>query len=440
MKTFCLPPKDDWSLSAAVAGLISLIVTYTGPVLIVVQAAKAGTLTPAQLSSWIWAITLGAGVLGLWFSLRHRIPVIGAWSTPGVVLLISGLAQYSYAEVVGCYLAVAVAVTLLGYSGLFEKLMSWLPQSILSAMIAGILLPICIRMLAALHADPMTILPIVLMYFLGRRFWPRYAVASALLAGIASLAPLLVSAASPLQLTLATPVLTWPAFSVNALLGLGLPLLLLALTQYATGVAVLRQAGYATPSSPLVGFSGLLSIPLSFFGSSGINPAAIVGALCAGTECHPQAAKRYTAGIVCGLGYLALGALGASVISLFALLPTAIVTTLVGLALMGTMASSLAAAVASEPEREPALVTFLITASGLSWLGYGAALTGMLAGMAVWAVMVGFRQRAQRRQHRQRPLVTAGDAAIGNASSIAIEPASNTITSAATGASTVARR
>lgn len=386
---------SDFSVSAAVAGLIALIATYSGPVLIVVQAANAGHLSQDLLSTWIWALSIGAAVLGLWLSIRYKTPVIGAWSTPGVALLVYGLTQYSFSDVVGCYLMLTLLVALLGLSGLFSKLMEHLPSHLLSAMIAGVLFQFCAKIFQSLQAFPKVVLPVIIAYVVCRRIVPRYAVAFALLTGLCITLFTLPLETKGLDLNFVKPVMTMPTFSAAALTGLGLPLFLLALTQYATGVTILRNAGYDLSTRAIVGASGLVSIPLSLFGSSGINPAAIVGAICASSECHPDPKRRYIAGVVCGLGYLCIGLFGASVVAMFSWLPSGLIATLAGLALLGTLVSSLANALMDERNREPSLITFVVTVSGMSFFGLGSALWGLLAGLLFTAALSWNRRAAQ---------------------------------------------
>lgn len=371
----------DFSLSATVAGFIALLATYSGPVLIVVQAAQAGNLPLNVLSTWIWALSVGAASVGLWFSLRYRIPVIGAWSTPGVALLVTALGQYRFSDVIGCYLVLAVVIALLGWSGLFTRLIQRLPANLLSAMIAGVLFQFCAKVFQSLQTVPRLVLPVVLVYLVCRRLIPRYAVAFALLTGL--VLALVIAPLTDLhtKLELVRPMLTMPTFSPETLVGLGLPLLLLALTQYATGVTILTNAGYDVSARNIVGVSGLVSIPLALYGSSGINPAAIVGALCAGPECHKDPRRRYIAGLVCGIGYLCIGIFGASIVAMFALLPAGLVTTLAGLALFGTLVSSLTSSLIEEKNREAALITFVVTVSGMSFFGLGSALWGLIVGL-----------------------------------------------------------
>lgn len=372
---------SDWSLSAFVAGLVALVATFSGPVLIVVEAGRAGHLDPILISTWIWALSFGAGLLSLWCSLRYRVPVIGAWSTPSVVLLMSALSQHEFSDVIGCYLLVAILVTYLGYSKIFTKLLSYLPTHLLTAMISGVLFQFCIKIFQSLEQVPTIVLPILASYLIARRLVPRYSVAIGLLVG---LAPALINqygSSGSMNLMIAHPVITLPTFRFDTLISLGLPLLLLALTQYATGITVLKNAGYEITDRSLVTVSGLISIPFSLFGSSGINPAAIVGAICAGLECHQDPKRRYISGLVCGFFYLVLGAFGASIVGLFSLLPSHLITVLAGLALLSTLISSLATSFATESTRDAATVTFAVTVSGMSFFGLGSALWGLIAGM-----------------------------------------------------------
>lgn len=373
--------RHDFSFSAAVAGVIALLATYTGPVLIVVEAANAGQLSQRQLATWIFAVSFGGGIAGLWLSLRYKVPVIGAWSTPSVVLLIFALTQYSYNEAIACYLALAILMTLLAYAGWFARLMSLLPQSLLSAMIAGVLLSFCTKIFQSLQTDPSIVLPVVVGYVIFRKYAPRYAVALALLTGLVFAVPGLNVNGGYAGFHLVTPEMILPELSGASLLGLGVPLFLLALTQHATGLHILQNEGYDVSAKQVVGVCGLVSVPLSLFGSPGINPAAIIAAICAGSECHEDASRRYISGVVCGIGYIVIGLFGASVISLFAMLPGQLITSLAGLALFGTLISSLTSSLEEPYTREAAMITFVVTASGMSFFNLGSALWGLLFGV-----------------------------------------------------------
>jgi benzoate membrane transport protein len=382
--------KKDFSTSAAVAGGIALVATFTGPVLIVVQAATAGGLSQSLLSTWIFAVSIGAGLLSLWLSLRYKMPVIGAWSTPGVALLITGLTQFSFSDVIGCYLILALLISLLGVTGLFSKIMKLVPSHLMSAMIAGVLFQFCTKIFQSLQLFPSIVLPIIIAYIFSKRIIPRYAVALSLFTGLIFSITEIKSIPHNMSFNLVNPEITFPTFSANALIGLGLPLFLLALTQLATSIHILKNAGYDISSRAVVGFSGIISIPLALLGSSGTNPAAIVGALCASSECHQDPKRRYISGVISGLGYIGIGIFGASIISLFSLLPNGLTTTIAGLALLGTLVSSLATSLSDESHRESSIITFIVTVSGMSFLGLGSALWGLVAGI-IFSIIVSWK-------------------------------------------------
>ena len=372
----------DFSLSAVVAALIAVTVGYAGPAVIIFQAAKIGHLSEAQLSSWIWAISIGSGITSIALSLRYKVPVITAWSTPGAALLVAGLAQYSYAEAIGAYLLSATLLTLFGVTGLFSKVMGKLPKAVVAAMLAGILFRFGIELFVALEKLPLLVLPIVLVYLLAKRLLPRYAVILALLVGLSLSFGMGRINFHALSATLATPVLTTPSFSLAAMIGLGIPLFFVTMaSQNAPGVAVLQNAGYTIPISPLISSTGLASLLLAPFGAHGINLAAITAAICTGSEAHSQIEKRYVAGVVCGLLYLLIAAFGSMVASVFSALPDVLIASLAGLALMGALGNGLGNALQNENLREPGLITFLITASGISFFGIGAPFWGLMAGV-----------------------------------------------------------
>ncbi len=376
----------DFSVSAAVAGLIAVIVSYGGPAAIIFQAARGANLSPDQLTSWIWAISIGSGLAGLVLSLRYRAPVIVAWSTPGAALLAAGWAAYPYPQAIGAFLFAGVAITVFGATGLFSALMERIPRAVVAAMLAGILFRFGVEVFTSLTATPMLVAPMLGCYLLVKRAKPRYAILATLCAGLAAAATLnllnLQALSSALGAALATPELTTPEFSIGALIGIGVPLFLVTMTgQNATGLGVLRTAGYTTPGGPLVAATGALSTLLAPFGSHGINLAAITAAICTGPEAHRDPDKRYVAGVVCGLAYLVIGLFGATLVGVFAALPPALIAAISGLALFGALMSGLTQAMDDEPRREAALVTFLVTVSGLSIAGIGAAFWGLVAGV-----------------------------------------------------------
>ncbi len=380
--------RKDCSLSAIVAGLIAVIISYAGPLIIVFQAAREAQLSPAEVSSWIWAISIGSGVTGLLLSWRLRAPVITAWSTPGAALLVSMLPQVSLAEAVGAYIVASLVIAVVGLSGAFDKLMSRLPKAIAAAMLAGILFRFGAELFTSIKVQPWLVLSMFASYLVFKRLSPRYAILSVLIVGCAVAGLLGQLNGSALTLALAEPVFIAPQWSWHAIINIGLPLALVSLTgQYVPGMAVLRSAGYSTAARPILAVTALGSVLLAPFASHGFNLAAITAAICTGREAHEQPGKRYIAGIACGVFYILMGTFGATLASVFSALPKELIAALAGLALFGAIMTGLAGAMADEKQREAALITFLVTASGMSFLGLAAAFWGLIFGLvAHWAL------------------------------------------------------
>jgi benzoate membrane transport protein len=375
----------DFSLSAIVAGLIAVIISYAGPLVIVFQAAKAANLPDDIISSWIGAISIGSGISAIIMSAYFRAPVITAWSTPGAALLVLALPTMPYPQAIGAFIFAAAACSIIGLSGLFDTVVSRIPKAIAAAMLAGILFRFGAELFGAFGADPLLVGIMVLGYLVMKRFNPRYAITIVLLLGLAVAYLTGEVKTQALTMQLATPVFTMPEFSWQAIISLGIPLALVTLTgQFVPGVAVLRTYGYKTPANPLVWITSIISLILASFGSHGINLAAITAAICSGEEAHPDKDKRYIAGIALGGFYIIAGIFGATFAGLFAALPKTMIATLAGLALLGAIANGLTAAMADEKARESALITFLVTASGASFLGLGSAFWGLIIGLVAY--------------------------------------------------------
>lgn len=388
----------DASLSALAAGFIAVLVAYAGPLAVVFQAAEAGHLSRAQVSSWILAISVGSGLTGILLSLRYRVPVIAAWSTPGAALLVTGLSDYTLGEAVGAYLLCAVLVVALGVSGVFGALMRGIPQPIVAGMLAGILLSFGLATFTSITDAPALVCAMVGAYLVGRRFAPRYAIVAALVVGFAIAQVTGDLTFAQVRLELARPQLTAPQLSLGALVNLGIPLFLVTMaSQNAPGVAVLRASGYDVPADRLLTVTGVASGLLAPLGAHTINLAAITAAICTGPEAHADPDRRYVAGLSCGSLYLLVGAFGATLAALFAALPRALVAAIAGLALIGSLATALSSATEDAKHREAAVITFLITASGVKLLGIGAAFWGLAAGILVHLLLSapGLRRRRQ---------------------------------------------
>jgi benzoate membrane transport protein len=378
----------DFSLPALVAGFVTVLVGYTSSAAIVFQATQALGASPAEVASWMWALGLGMGLTCIALSLRYREPVVTAWSTPGAAMLITSAAGVPMAEAIGGFVVCAVLLTLAGFTGAFERVMSRLPLSLASGMLAGVLLRFGLDVFGAMQTELALVLPMFVAYLVLRRLRPRYAVLGALALGVAIAGARGVLRLDAVELALATPLWTTPRVSIAALFGIALPLFVVTMaSQNIPGVAVMRASGFHAPVSPLVGWTGAATLVLAPFGAFALNLAAITAALCMGREAHEDPQRRYVAAVCAGGFYLLLGVFGATVAALFAALPQPLVLAIAGLALLGTIGNGLAAALASDDEREPALVTFLVTASGVAFAGVGSAFWGLVAGLATLAVL-----------------------------------------------------
>ena len=373
----------DLSLSAFTAGFVAVLVGFTSSVAIVFQAAQAFQATPAQITSWMWALGLGMGLCSLVPSLLLRKPVMVAWSTPGAAVLASaGLSGgFSMAEAVGAFMVCAVLITLAGVTRWFERVMNRIPTEIAAALLAGVLARFGMQAFAAAQ----TALPLVLLmlgaYLVARRWIPRYAVVITLALAIAFVALRGEMSWSAIRFELAMPVFTAPQFTLSAAISLALPLFVVTMaSQNLPGVAVIRATGYDLPVSRLITMTGLATLVLAPFGGYALNFSAITAAICMGPEAHPDRDKRYTAAVSCGLLYVVIGIFGAVVTGLLTAFPKELVVAIAGLALLGTIGNGLAAALRDEPHREAALITFLVTLSGVVVAGVGSAFWGVVAG------------------------------------------------------------
>lgn len=388
------PPRHllkDLSLSAIAAGFVTVLVGFASSAVIVFQAAQSLGASPEEISSWMWALGLGMGLTCIGLSVRYRMPVVTAWSTPGAAMLIGSAAGLPLSDAIGAFLLSALLIVVSGFSGFFERMISRIPVPLASGMLAGVLLRFGIDAFAAMKTQLGMVLTMFAVYLLARRLLPRYAVILTLLVGIAFAGGLGLLRVDGLSLQLAKPIFTPPTFSLAAVVGIALPLFVVTMaSQNVPGVAVIRASGYAIPISPVVGWTGVANLLLAPFGAFALNLAAITAAICMGREAHEDASRRYVAAIAAGVFYVVVGLFGATVAALFAAFPKELVLAIAGIALLGTIGNSLAAALREEAEREPALVTFLVTASGLSLAGIGSAFWGLLAGVTTWWV---FRRR-----------------------------------------------
>lgn len=375
-------------LNPVVAGLISVIVNYGGTFILVFQAAQVAGLSAGQTASWVWSVSIGVGVTGLMLSWRYREPIITAWSTPAAAFLVTALATTPYAEAIGAYMISAAAFVVLGVSGYFDRLVRLIPLSIASALLAGILLQFGIGAFAGASLDPLLVGLLIGAYLVLKRLAARYAVVGILVLGLIFLISQHRVDLSGLELSFARPVFTMPEFSLNSLLSVALPLFLITLSgQYMPGMLVLRNDGFKTSANPIVALTGLGSLLMAPFGSHAFNIAAITAAIVTGPEAHEDPSRRWIGGIAAGLFYKVIGIFGVTLAAVFMAFPATFITTLAGLALLGTIGNALANALAEPRTREAALITFLASAANIQMLGIGGAFWGLIIGLSAYALL-----------------------------------------------------
>lgn len=371
----------DSSLSALVAGFVTVLVGFTSSAVLVFQAAQSVGATALQTSSWLWALGLGIGLSGLLLSLYYKIPIATAWSTPGAAILIAGASGFTIHQAVGAFIVSGLLIAIAGFSGLFARASRYIPVSLAAAMLAGILLQFGLNVFTALQTNVLLVGSMLLGYLLGKRLMPRYAILLALCIGLLICFFQGQLYLQTVQWQLTRPVWISPEWSLSAIISLGLPLFIVTMTsQNLPGIAAIQTAGYRPPISGMIGWTGTANTIFAPFGAFTINLAAISASICLGKEAHENPQKRYTAAVYAGLFYILIGLFGATVTAVFLAFPKALVVAIAGLALFGTIASSLLSALKQDGQREAALITFLITASGLSLFGIGAAFWGLVAG------------------------------------------------------------
>jgi benzoate membrane transport protein len=378
----------DLSVSAVAAGFVAVLVGFSSTGIIVFQAASSLGATPAQTASWILSLGLGLGITCIALSLRYRVPVLTAWSTPGAAMLATGAIGTSMSDAVGAFIFVGVMALLAGATGAFERLMSRIPRSLAAAMLAGVLLRFGMDVFVALQHQAALVLTMCAVYLVGRRLASRYVVIATLIAGVGVAYASGLIHLGGIQVQASDMVFTMPTFSWQVLLGLGVPLFIVTMTsQNIPGVAALHAHDYRPPLSPVVGFIGLVNAVLAPFGCYTLNLAAITATLCMSENVDRDPSRRYTAAVCAGVFYLVMGAFAATIVAVFAALPRELVMAIAGLALLGTIGGSLSAAVVNDKQREPAIVTFLIAASGVSLWGIGAPFWALVGGLIVLAAL-----------------------------------------------------
>ena len=380
--------KRDWSISATVAGFLAVLISYAGPLIIFFQAAQQANVSNDMMASWIWGVSIGAAMAGIFLSVKYKVPVITAWSAPGTALLVTLFPHISLNEAVAAYITSAVVIFAIGVSGYFDKLLAWIPENIAAAMMAGILFQFGVGLFLATNSMPMIVFGMLLVFLFSKRYSPRYAMVWVLFSGVAL--SLFLGKMNPVNMdfSLAIPHIIQPEWTWYSTLNLALPLILVSLSgQFLPGMAILKLSGYDIPAKPIITATSIASLAVACVGGITIALASITAALCLGKDSHELKEKRYIAGIANGIFYILGGLFAGSIVMLFSLLPKELVAALAGLALLGAIGTNINTAMKNEAQRDAALITFLATASGMHFLGLSSVFWGICIGLVAHFVL-----------------------------------------------------
>ncbi|MFI8010663.1 benzoate/H(+) symporter BenE [Acinetobacter sp. ABJ_C4_1] len=382
MATLFKTLKNDWSISATVAGFLAVLISYSGPLIIFFQAAQRAHVSTDMMVSWIWGISIGAAVSGIYLSIKYKTPVITAWSAPGTALLVTLFPNVSLNEAVAAYITSAIVIFLIGVTGYFDKLLKWIPQDVAAGMMAGILFQFGIGLFTASDSMPFIVFSMLIVFLIAKRLMPRYTMIWVLAAGV--LLSLILGKMNPVDVSFSLAIPQWisPEWTWNSTLNLAVPLILVSLTgQFLPGMAIMKLSGYDTPAKPIITVTSIASLAVACVGGITIVLASITAALCMGKDAHELKEKRYIAGIVNGIFYILGGLFAGSIVMLFSLLPKELVAALAGLALLGAIATNISVAMKNDNQRDAALITFLATASGMHFLGLSSVFWGICIGV-----------------------------------------------------------
>ena len=373
-------------LSVATAALVATVAGVGGTLPIILAAAQAVGATPEQASSWVSGLGLATAISALALSVRYRMPIITAWSTPGAALIASTSGVPSFAAAVGAFVLAAVLILLTAAIRPLGRLIERIPASIAAAMLAGILLRLVVAMVEHVPSSPLLVLPLLALFLIARAFLPALASLVVLVAG--ALLAWSLGLVKPMPgIGFSTIVITAPAWDVATLVGLGVPLYLVTMaSQNLPGFAVLRGSGYQPPTQPILAVTGVASLATAFMGAHTSNLAAISAALCTGPDAHPDPAKRWMTGPFYALFWGLIALFGASLVGLFGALPPALLATVAGTALLGSMASAMGAALAGDQDRLAAAGTLAVTVSGVTLMGVGSAFWGLVFGLLILGI------------------------------------------------------
>ena len=370
------------------AGFIAVLVGFTSSGVIVFKAAANAGANPAEISSWIFALGLSIALTSIGFSLYYRMPILTGWSTPGAALLATSLSGFTMSEAVGAFIFAAGLTILAGVTGMFKKIMVHIPRSLTSAMLAGILLNFGINVFTAMQHQAPMVCTMLVMYLIGKRFFPRYVILLVLMVGIGVANAQGLFHIDQCHFAFSTPIFQIPTFTMPAIISIAIPLFVVTMTsQNIPGLAVLNNSGYQPAISPVIGLTGLANLLFAPFGCYSISLAAITAAICSGKEADLNAAHRFKASIFAGICWLFIATFGATVVAIFFAFPNELILSVAGLALLSTIGTSVKVALDTEHYREAGIITILVSASGMSLFGIGAAFWGLVIGIASTVVL-----------------------------------------------------
>ncbi|MEI5658749.1 benzoate/H(+) symporter BenE [Acinetobacter baumannii] len=382
MATLFKTLKNDWSISATVAGFLAVLISYSGPLIIFFQAAQRAHVSTDMMVSWIWGISIGAAISCIYLSIKYKTPVITAWSAPGTALLVTLFPNVSLNEAVAAYITSAIVIFLIGVTGYFDKLLKWIPQDVAAGMMAGLLFQFGISLFTASDSMPLIVFSMLIVFLVAKRLMPRYTMIWVLAAGV--LLSLILGKMNPVDVSFNLAIPQWisPEWTWNSTLNLAVPLILVSLTgQFLPGMAIMKLSGYDTPAKPIITATSIASLAVACIGGITIVLASITAALCMGKDAHELKEKRYIAGIANGIFYILGGLFAGSIVMLFSLLPKELVAALAGLALLGAIATNISVAIKNDGQRDAALITFLASASGMHFLGLSSVFWGICIGV-----------------------------------------------------------
>lgn len=375
----------QWKLSHMSAGLTAVTVGYSSAVVIVIELARRAGANEAMVMSWLLALGIGMGLTCIFFSWKTKKPVVTAWSTPGAAFLLTTVNGYSLPEVIGAFVLCGVFSLISAQSRSLLSLINRIPQAISSALLAGILLPICLAIFNDINDNPLLVALFLGVYLIGSRLFPRYLMLVLLVMSVGL--SFLLQAHFSMPFSLPAPIWVTPEFSFSAMLGLAIPLFIITtLSQNLPGIAIHHAHGYQVDHKPILSGIAIVQMVLAPFGGFTFNLAAITAALCMGEQADTDKTQRYKAAIAAGIGYLVMGLLASVVVALFVNMPVIIIHLLAGLALLATLQGAIARSMEVEHHRAAALLTLLCTASGFSLWSITSAVWGLALGLLLLLV------------------------------------------------------